>query len=165
MMLSSEPSAARFVRVAKASRLIRLTGVVRILRVVPSLSRMLRQLNSAYTILTLRILGLFTAMLWMCHLTACIRHAIGMFGPSDTGDRWADVLNRDDSLDRSTAGPLYSYTTAFHWAAIHLTGGSMDVIPANSFERSFSILCLIFGVVLCGSIISSLSSKLVEVRL
>lgn len=46
-----------------------------------------------------------------------------------------------------------------------MTPGSMQVVPLNSVERLYNILCLIFGMVIFSTLVSSISAQLTQVRM
>lgn len=46
-----------------------------------------------------------------------------------------------------------------------MTPGSMQVVPVNTVERAFNVLCLMMGVIFFGSLISTLSSKMLHYRM
>jgi len=58
----------------------------------------------------------------------------------------------------------YFYSTALHWSLTQFTPGSMEVVPRNSAERSFTILTLYLGLVMFSSMVSSITSAMNELR-
>jgi len=59
---------------------------------------------------------------------------------------------------------MYQYSTSLHWAFSQTTPGSMQVFAYNSSERVYNIFCLLFGVVIFGSLVSTLSAIIMGLR-
>merc|ERR1719410_1542173 len=67
-------------------------------------------------------------------------------------------------LHYRSAPAKFQYLTALHWAFTQMTPGSMSVVPQNSIERAWNILCLILGLFVSALLISQLSAKMVRVQ-
>lgn len=108
---------------------------------------------------------LFVALLWANHLFTCSWVALGVYGPSDTGGRWFDTVEASGSPPFAEWG-IYSYFTAFHWSLGQITAAGVEGIsPLNTVERLFSIFCLVFGLLIVSSLVSSLSSTMTQLKL
>merc|ERR1719329_62105 len=56
----------------------------------------------------------------------------------------------------------YAYVAAYHWAVITTSTGSMEIKPENTAERIFTIGCLLVGVLVGCSLVSSISANVME---
>ena len=63
------------------------------------------------------------------------------------------------------APEIFQYSTSLHWAMTQMTPGSMPVQPLNSLERFFNFACLVFGMIVFSSIVSSLSARMTHLRM
>lgn len=146
---SMQQRSMTMMRVLRMMRLCRMTAIVRGIRLLSIMNRIAERISHASSVF--RIARLLICIVWVNHIIGCIWYAIGRYAPSDTHQRWTTGYS-DYSL-------LYQYATAFHWSLSQMTPGSMQVHPVNVFERMFSIICLIFGVLVFSSLVSSLSAQ------
>jgi len=102
------------------------------------------------------------SMCWFAHFVCCMWFTIGKDGFSDTGDTWFEMPNRVNLKDTSLG---YQYWTSYHWAMAQLTLGGADTAPTNTLERLYSIVCLMLGLLLNCSLVSFLSSVILDVVL
>jgi len=58
----------------------------------------------------------------------------------------------------------YSYQTSYHWAVTQFTPGSMNVQPQNIYERVFTNLVLVLGLIIFSSIVSSITNATNRLR-
>jgi len=159
-------SGTGLLRLAKASRMLRVVAVLRCARFTDIITRMLqRNLPSGFRIL-LQIAELFMTILYVNHVIACIWYYLGLHAPSDTGHSWLAVpIGGFGGQTYGDAEFWYQYLTAMHWAMSQMTPGSMQVVPVNTIERAFNVACLMSGVIFFGSLISTLSSKMLHYRM
>jgi len=111
---------------------------------------------------------LILSLLVLNHLVTCGWYAIGKFGYTDTGGRWLDTMRYDVLSDDefNYKQDIYEYSTAFHWALSQILSGGVEMIGAlNSLERGFSILSLLFGLIIVSSLVSLLSAALMQVKM
>jgi len=83
----------------------------------------------------------------------------------DTGAHWTDLVMPGAGGSYKDTTNAFQYLTSFHWSLTQMTPGSMQINAQNSVERFLNILCLIFGVLFFSSLISGISSKMVQVRM
>jgi len=113
----------------------------------------------------MEVTKILVAIMIVNHMLACAWFAIGQWFPGDTGLSWLDApLASDPDVTYKATAPLYQYTTSLHWTMTQMTPGSMQVVPLNSLERVFNFCCLVLGILVFGSLVSSLSSKLMQYR-
>jgi len=150
---------ARLLRLPKVARLLRIIRVLRMARFTDVLIRVSEQCLSSSVRSVIETLGFLFVLVWANHCLACAWVSLGWYGVTDTGIRWIDTLGEDHISD------FYLYSSALHWAMSQMTPGSMQVNAVNSGERWFTVFCLVLGLLFTGSIISSLSSKMTQLRM
>lgn len=163
--LSGIAGIVEFGRLVKASRLLKLLGLLRMSR----LSQHLERINDRFFTEVLsdlaQIVVLILVIVWLNHLLACLWFAISHM-PTDTGVHWVDARVDNVFFESYTDTPeLFQYATSLHWAMTQMTPGSMPVQPLNSLERFFNFACLVFGMIVFSSIVSSLSSRMTHLRM
>jgi len=80
--------------------------------------------------------------------------------------RWTDTLLLPGS-SLATYGDLdgqFQYWSCLHWSLSQMTPGSPPVKPLSSLENMFNIVCLLLGMVLFGSVVSSMTAAMVQWR-
>lgn len=154
----------RMLRFAKVSRLLRVAGLfrlVRLLRVVEDFVD--RSVSEGYRML-LRVMGIFFFVLWLNHVLCCCWYWIGMNAPTDTDIRWTATVGPGGEVysDRSD---VFQYMTSFHWSMAQLTLGAIEVSATNSWERAYSIVLLLCGLLFSATLVSSLSATLIDFQM
>lgn len=150
----------KLLRFAKLGRLLRILTMVRLLRHVQIAEQIFEEFMTANISEGARVwmtfVGLVSFVLGLSHLATCLFWALGQSALTDTGLTW---LSAPRDIDQH--GALYQYMTAYHWAIAQLTLGSMEVTCKNSIERIFNVVCLVMGLLLGCTLISSVSATLV----
>mmetsp|Transcript_12607 Transcript_12607/g.28573 ORF Transcript_12607/g.28573 Transcript_12607/m.28573 type:complete len:1039 (-) Transcript_12607:147-3263(-) len=149
----------RLLRFAKLGRLLKIMSVLRVLKFARMLEDLMESPRGDGWRLMVTVVSILAGILWLTHLLCCTWFALGRTGPTDTGDRWIHSRVLNGFEDQSY---LYQYFTSVHWAVAHITLGGMDVTATSSSERLFSIVCLILGLLIGSTVVSSLSAKMVE---
>jgi len=92
----------------------------------------------------------FLLVLWVInHYVACGWYAMGDLG---LDPNWLDVaFTESDSL-------WYRYTTSYHWSLTQFTPASMEVVPTNAWERTFTCGAIFFGLVMFTSFVSHMTN-------
>ncbi|CAE8741168.1 unnamed protein product [Polarella glacialis] len=138
----------QFLRLLRLLRLFKATNVISVLsdRVQSETMRIL-----------LRVLKLLIFIMLINHLIACCWYAVG------TND-----LEREDTwvkkADLKEKGTVYAYTTALHWSITQFTPASMEVVPVNELERSFTIVVILSAMVIFSSFISTITNAMTQLR-
>jgi len=155
----------KLLRFAKVGRLLRVAGLLRIARIIDVLERFEDRRLSERAHTASEVINLMLCVIFVNHFIACIWYTIGRTAPADTDLRWLHShIGADSNLSYEDVSMPYQYWTSFHWSFTQMTPGSMQVHATNSFERSFTVFCLILGMVFFSSIVSALSSKTAEFR-
>eukprot|EP00811_Abedinium_folium_P029292 NODE_459_length_3026_cov_8.827182.p1 GENE.NODE_459_length_3026_cov_8.827182~~NODE_459_length_3026_cov_8.827182.p1 ORF type:complete len:900 (+),score=172.48 NODE_459_length_3026_cov_8.827182:320-2701(+) len=149
--------------VARVPKIGRLLKVVRVLRLVRVRETVIRIVESGHMWRgSLQIGGILCVIIWLNHVIACMWYAIGRYGDG-MGLTWLhSIAFGDETYENSST--TYQYFTAFHWSLTQMTPGSMQVMPVNTVERIFNVLCLMSGLIIFSSLVSMLSSKLTAAR-
>mmetsp|Transcript_68594 Transcript_68594/g.222301 ORF Transcript_68594/g.222301 Transcript_68594/m.222301 type:complete len:913 (-) Transcript_68594:215-2953(-) len=157
----SSSSGAALFRLSKFSRFLRLARLFRMVKVSEGLTRIAERNAASSLEVALEMMNPFWVILLVNHMMACAWYAVGKYSVSDTGATWLDdKLGGGSGKTYGGSSLLYQYTTAMHWAMTQMTPGSMQVFQQNTNERVYSFFCLLLGMVVFSSIISSLSAKL-----
>mmetsp|Transcript_13362 Transcript_13362/g.31321 ORF Transcript_13362/g.31321 Transcript_13362/m.31321 type:complete len:1132 (+) Transcript_13362:28-3423(+) len=157
---SSQFGGVKLFRIAKVGRLLRVVGMIRILKYAKVLDDLVDRWLSGTGYIALRMVGIVMALLWFNHLMACTWYSIGVHGPTDTGLRWLD--SDPTTLEHGFA---YEYFTCVHWAMAQSVLGAIEIPSNNSVERAFTVACLLMGLLVGSSLVSSLSASLVEFQI
>lgn len=141
----------RSLRVVRTVRLLRLVKLKRILATIKD------RITSEAVFILLNICKLIFLLLLVNHFIAAAWYLIG------TGvetNNWLDVYQ----MHKGQESLGYRYGTSLHWSLTQFTPASMEVHPQNVWERYFSILVLIAGLVLFSSFISSITGSMSQLR-
>lgn len=151
-------------RLVKGVRLLRVVAVLRVMRFAQVFERVVESslVDSLRT--SFHVSKLFLGILWVTHLLCCGWYTIGTMVPSDTGSHWMSTVSINAAREFGEQSTLFQYTTAYHYAVIQIATGSMDVFPQSTFERVFTIVCLLFGVVIGCTLVSSISATMVRLQ-
>jgi len=165
---SSAQALSRFIRMIKLIRFLRVLGIVRMLRVIHAVNvYMEAQLSESWQMMV-RILQISACVVWLVHLTACSWYAVGFGAPKgEIGFSWLDTPIGFEFDDRTTVRemrPRYQYATSYQWGLAQLTLGSHDISPVNISERIFTTICNLFGLLFGGTLISILSTTLIDLK-
>mmetsp|Transcript_56370 Transcript_56370/g.132168 ORF Transcript_56370/g.132168 Transcript_56370/m.132168 type:complete len:1057 (+) Transcript_56370:78-3248(+) len=158
---SKTGGSVKILRLAKLSRLVRILAMFRILKFVRVMEDFLDRTAAEGYRLAIKIVAILMVIAWVTHMISCGWFAVGRL-PSDTGLHWTDS---NSFLDISSEEPVYQYFASLHWAVAQVTLGSMGIACLNSFEHSFNVVCLIFGLLFGSTLISSLSATMVQFQM
>mmetsp|Transcript_22791 Transcript_22791/g.52084 ORF Transcript_22791/g.52084 Transcript_22791/m.52084 type:complete len:1006 (+) Transcript_22791:93-3110(+) len=158
-------SLVRLTKIGKLSRFLHVLVIMRLLRMSPRFTRGLT-LSATWSIVP-QIMRLLATILWINHVNGCVWYLIGRAGyygdiHTDTGYNWLEQIVVEDGTEFAKAGFWFQYTTCVHWSITQMTPGSMEVTPKNSFERSWNVICLLFGLIFGSTLVGQLSSKMVQ---
>eukprot|EP00421_Protoceratium_reticulatum_P011917 CAMPEP_0168400402 /NCGR_PEP_ID=MMETSP0228-20121227/22580_1 /TAXON_ID=133427 /ORGANISM="Protoceratium reticulatum, Strain CCCM 535 (=CCMP 1889)" /LENGTH=422 /DNA_ID=CAMNT_0008413943 /DNA_START=91 /DNA_END=1356 /DNA_ORIENTATION=+ len=165
---ASKADGVKVLRVVKAGRILRILGVIRMAHFFDVISRIVdkHQFNSDTFYFGGEVAFILLTILWLNHVVCCGFYLLGRAAPSDTGITWLDMpISSLGDQTYAESGFWYQYLTALHWSVSQMTPGSMQVSPVNSLERQFNIVCLIFGMIIFTTLVSSLSAKMMHVKM
>mmetsp|Transcript_60088 Transcript_60088/g.143180 ORF Transcript_60088/g.143180 Transcript_60088/m.143180 type:complete len:1070 (-) Transcript_60088:62-3271(-) len=152
-------------RVAKLARFLRVLGMVRLFRVMSAFNSFMEAHLSEAWRMMVRILQITSLLVWIGHIVACIWYHIGKYGPmGSTGERWIDTKLGFEEVEIRDRSQTYQYFVAYHWGLAQITLGAHDVNPVNVWERIFTVICNLFGLLFGGTLVSILSTTLIDLR-
>mmetsp|Transcript_11183 Transcript_11183/g.25423 ORF Transcript_11183/g.25423 Transcript_11183/m.25423 type:complete len:1119 (+) Transcript_11183:54-3410(+) len=157
---SSNMGGVKLFRIAKVGRLLRVFGMIRVLKYAKVVDDIVDRVFSGTGFIVIRIAAVVAAIVWFNHLMACAWFSMGMHGPTDTGLRWPDT--NPATLGNGFA---YEYWTCAHWAMAQTVLGAIEIPSSNTLERAFTVLCLLMGLLVGSSLVSSLSASMVEFQI
>jgi len=157
---SQQASGVKMLRFAKTGRLLRIVRMLRVVKYIRIFDELVdRHVAVKYHII-LRISSVLAALSWFTHLLACAWYTLGVHASHDTSMSWPDTVH--GFFDH---GFSYEYTTSYHWAIAQMVLGGVEIQSVSSQERVFTIFCLVIGLVVGSTLISSLSASMVEFQM
>lgn len=151
----------RVMRLGRAARLVRLIRQTHRLSKMAHVAKVALKLKKG-TVLLIDMGAAMLVIAWLTHIFCCLWYSIGLdVEGSDTGITWLTAgsdLNLEDN-------DMYAYFTALHWSLTQMTPGSMEVTPKNSMERVYNVVVLFLGLVLCTSLISTITAMMTQYRI
>lgn len=145
----------RLVRIMRVARLARLLRLVKLAR---GLAMLRDRIESEVMFIVANILKLIVMLLVVNHFLGSFWYFVGNLGFSNGLRNWIE----EHGFAESSLG--YRYFTSLHWSLTQFTPASMSVQPHNIYERMFAICCLVFGLVLFSSFISSITASMTQLR-
>jgi len=160
--VENQNTGAELLRLTKVGRILRLVGVLR----VSHLADIFNRLNMRHASLgfALHISAILMVMVYVTHAFACLWYWVGAHASSDTGARWVDLTGAVHGQSYKDLSIANQYFTAFHFVLTQVASGSMEVNPVNTNERVLTNFLVLFGLLTFGSLVSSLSTLMVDVR-
>jgi len=160
----------KFFRMLKVVRLIRVVAMIRLARFARTYTMLLHfasQVGSLATAqFTVKIAKLVFLILWLSHIGGCLWFGLVKVTSrfSDTGFSWQATLSSNYNVDNFSADMpnTFLYLIAFYSSAATMFSGASFFAPSNSLEACFDVVFLVFGVLFASSMISSISSMLVD---
>lgn len=154
VLLSDSASVLRVGKgLLRGMRAVRLLRLVKLRRVIADISD---RMPSEHMRTLLHIAKLMLLIISVNHYIACGWYLLG--SDKDIGQTW--VFTR--ALDEA---PLaYQYTTSLHWSLTQFTPASMEVVPTNTYERTYSVCVLMFALVMFSSFVSSITSSMTHLH-
>jgi len=153
---------ADVIRLTKIGRMLRIIGVLRVSHLAEIFARL--SVRYAGVGVGLNILRILFVMIYINHVGACMWFFVGMYAVSDTGSHWLDDAGALSGETYRHLSRRYQYTTCFHFSLTQMTPGSMQVHAVNSRERVVTCLCLLMGLLTFGTLVSSLSTMMLDIR-
>jgi len=150
----------KMLRFAKVGRLLRMFAMMRVVKYLRIFDELVNSQIAVKYYILLKVVSVVMALLWFNHLLACVWYSIGVYGATDTGTRWTQMI--PEFFDH---GFSYEYWTSFHWAISQCVLGAIEIPSVSSMERLYTILCMVAGLVIGSTLVSSLSASMVEFQM
>lgn len=158
----SSSNAAGTLRVGKTTgritRVFRAFRLLRFMKMKKVLVEVLQLVKSEYLHILFNIALSVTVIAMINHYIACGWYLIGREAKDNGSGNWLD-----DS-DMSVHTHVYYYLTSLHWSLTQFTPASMEVRPNNLAERAYSILVLMFALLVFSSFVASITNAMTQLR-
>ncbi|CAE8744095.1 unnamed protein product [Polarella glacialis] len=139
------------------AHLLRLLRLLRLFKASGFISALCDRIQSETTRILVRVLKLLVFIMLINHLIACSWYEIGI-NDIEREDTWVKAN------DLKEKGAVYAYTTALHWSITQFVPASMEVVPVNELERSFTIVVIMSAMVIFSSFISTITNAMNQLR-
>ncbi|CAE8720283.1 unnamed protein product [Polarella glacialis] len=136
---------------------LRLLRLLRLCKATNIISVLSDRIQSETMRILVRVLKLLVFIMLINHLIACSWYAVGI-NDLEREDTWVKAN------DLKGKGTVYAYTTALHWSITQFTPASMEVVPMNELERSFTIVVIVSAMVIFSSFISTITNAMTQLR-
>jgi hypothetical protein len=147
--------------VVRYFRLLRLLKLVRLAK----LSKFLSMFEDEGRISppTVSLIQTSLAIAFMGHMMACAWYMVGDFALHDQLSSGSTLTDAQawitSSLNVTEMTPPEQYVASLYWSFTTMTTlGYGDITPQNTAERIFAMCCMLFGAIVFGYVIGSLSS-------
>ncbi|CAE8635923.1 unnamed protein product, partial [Polarella glacialis] len=152
---------------------LRLLRLLRLFKATNIISVLSDRIQSETMRILVRVLKLLVFIMLINHLIACSWYAVGI-NDLEREDTWVKAN------DLKGKGTVYAYTSiltavfvlaclsagseALHWSITQFTPASMEVVPMNELERSFTIVVIVSAMVIFSSFISTITNAMTQLR-
>ncbi|CAJ1435485.1 unnamed protein product [Effrenium voratum] len=144
------------VKLLRAFRLIRTARLIRLLKLKWILEAIDDVFESEMGGIWMKILKMVLLLLAINHLIACVWFLLADSN-EDSADSWLSQGLESRDWD-------YKYVTAFHWSITQFTPASMEIVPQNMTERTFTIAVVVFALVGFSYVVGSITGSLGQLR-
>jgi hypothetical protein len=148
----------RLLRVFRLARFFRLLRLKKLRSIIQSMED---TIDNAYLYVTLSVMKNLFSILAVNHALACLWYWIGCL-EIDGSDSW--VRDEHNDVHFESRDWLYKYVTCLLWAITQFTPGSISVYPANSVERLFMVVVLLFALIVFSAFVSDLTHARIELQ-
>jgi len=162
MLMDSLGRGGIMLRFAKLSRGMRIFGLFRLVRLSRFFEEFIERSLSESIRLRIQVALVFLGIVWITHLLCCGWMAMGTLFARDPDLNW---LVADFGVVYGDLGGQDQYFAAFHWAIAQVTLGGTDIAPLSSEERLYNIACLMLGLLCSITLVSSLSTMMIDSRM
>jgi len=165
MLLSNEVGSPmlKVLRVLKINRALRLAAMIKSGKMAQLYDRVYHKLMtyglSGHFQFALGIGKLMCGMLWLNHVGCCLWVAVG--GQS-LSIWYQDNMHSASEKTWTSEEVTIKYLLAFYWSMTSMVSGASTMHPTNWKELLFVIFFVLCGLIVGGSIISSLAAMLME---
>jgi len=149
---------ASFLRLGKSlSRGMRVVRMVRLVKLRRIIADITDRIPSEILRTMLRVFRLLIFIVLLNHYIACCWFWLGT-SVKDGEPSWTTVRGMEDYHI------WYQYTTSLHWSLTQFTPASMEVVPTNEYERTYSVCVLMFALVTFSSFVSIITSSVTQLQ-
>jgi len=147
-----------YLRFGRFGRFLRMLRLLRLLKLHGMLVDIFERIHSEFTRIMLGMANILIFIVLVNHVIACGWYWVGTHGSEAGLPSWVLAA---DLTDRSVS---YNYTTSVHWSLTQFTPASMEVVPKNTFERTYTVCILLFAMCTFSSFVSSITNAMTRLR-
>lgn len=147
-----------YLRFGRFGRFLRMLRLLRLLKVHGMITDIFERIHSEFVRIIFGIANILIFIILINHVLACGWYMVGTRSFEAGYPSWVVTA---DLADRTTA---YNYTTSVHWSLTQFTPASMEVVPKNTFERTYTVCTLLFAMVTFSSFVSSITNAMTRLR-
>jgi len=153
---------ARVGKIARIARVTRALRLVRLLKLRQLIFSIKERINSEHFTIVLSMWQNLATLIVINHFVACSWYMLGTMN-SQT-DTWVTHWVTHSGIDIDKVSFTTKYLISLHWSLTQFTPASMEVMPRNAEERTFTVLVLICGMIVFSSFVSSITAAMTRLR-
>jgi len=160
-LLANSLRGVALARMGKTLRIFRVVRSLRLLRIM-KVRHLMEEIQDHITSELVQVLLQMGKLLFLIaisnHFIACLWYAVGV--EKDSGGRagWVEAGQFED------ANIAYGYLTSLHWSLTQFTTGSMEISAGTTQERIFSVITLVFSLMVFSSFLSNITASMTQLR-
>lgn len=147
-----------YLRFGRFGRFLRCLRLLRLLKLHGMLVDIFERIHSEVTRIMFGIVNIVIFIVLINHVLACGWYWVGTNSFESGHPSWVAAA---EMTGRTIA---YNYTTSVHWSLTQFTPASMEVVPKNAFERSYTVCTLLFAMCIFSSFVSSITNAMTRLR-
>lgn len=155
--IDSTKALASVARLSKTARLVRIMRLVRLARSAKMLEMVERMKTwpiSSQVLSFLNVARLIFNLMIINHFLGCGWYAVGTMNPHQ--ETWVvRYLNRPENVDDSM---FLRYLISYHWSIAQFTPCPSHIHPVNLPERLYTVIIIVFGLVLFASLFGNVTA-------
>jgi len=143
---------------AKIARIARILRMLRLLKMKKLMETLMDRIESEYSFILFNLIHMLSFVLVLNHVIACVWYLIGRL------TRSAGLTNWIDSYQDPDEDIAFQYATSLHWSLTQFTPASMDISARNLVERIFSVMVLMFAMMVFSSVVANITASMTALR-
>jgi len=152
----SKPGMLRMLKFSRSIRAFRLASLSRAFKVARSVENMIECSVREFSETLFTLLEALVVVLLSTHFIGCAWYFVGR--ETDDDLTWV----KENDLGNRTF--VYKYATSYHWALTQFTPASMEVFPENEWERVFTVVIDVVGLVAFSTFVSKITTSMTQLR-
>lgn len=147
-----------YLRFGRFGRFLRMLRLLRLLKLHGMIVDIFERIQSELLRIVLGIVNILIFIVLINHVMACGWYWVGTNTFNAGYPSW---VVESELGGRSIP---YNYTTSVHWSLTQFTPASMEVVPQNTFERTYNVCTLLFAMCTFSSFVSSITNAMTRLR-
>lgn len=152
---SERNSSADLANLGRSVRISRFMRTLRLLRLA-KLKQMVKEvhdhIDSELVSTYLRVGAIMLLLMAINHVVACMWYGLSDWSANYHSKNW---IQENGHVGKTV---YYLYSTSLHWSLCQFTPASMDVHPHNTTERVFTIVVVLFAMIVFSSFVSQITT-------